>query len=91
MVQCLPEDRISVLQKRFVFVEYEEAVVGANVSSLAMTFENRTIEMTKIALSNFEILYDALSKKKAAFPVKVLRRFKDEMYRFILTNEPTRP
>lgn len=89
MVYCLPEDRISVLQKRFVFVEYEEEVVGANVSSLAMTFEDKTIEMTRIALSNFEILYDALSKKKAAFPVKVLRRFKDELYKFILTNEPT--
>lgn len=89
MVQCLPEDRMSVLQKRFVFVEYDKAMIGVNISSLSMTFENKAIEMTKITLSNFELLYDALSGKKATLPIKVLRRFKDELYKFVITNEPT--
>lgn len=88
MVQCLPEDRISILQKRFVFVEYDERATGTMVSSHSMVFDNKTIEMTKITLSDFGILYEALSKKKAAFPVKVLRRFKDDLYNFILTSEP---
>lgn len=87
MVQCLPEDRISILQKRFVFVEYDEAVTGANVSLHSMAFDSKTIEMTKITLSDFGILYEALSKKKAAFPVKMLRRFKDDLYNFVLTSE----
>lgn len=88
MVQCLPEDRISLLQKRFVFVEYDKSAAGAVVSSHSMVFDNKAIEMTKIILSDFGILYDALSKKKAAFPVKVLRRFKDDLYNFVLTSEP---
>ena len=87
MVQCLPENRISILQKRFVFVEYDETVTGANVSLHSMAFDSKTIEMTKITLSDFGLLYEALSKKKAAFPVKILRRFKDDLYNFVLTSE----
>ena len=89
MVKCLPADRMSLLQKRFVFVEYDKNMVGASVSAHSMVFDHKSIEMTKVTLSDFGILYEALSKKTAAFPVKVLRRFKDDLYNFILTNEPT--
>lgn len=44
--------------------------------------------MTKIVLSDFKLLYDALTIKKAALPVKLLRRFKDELYTFALTQQP---
>ncbi len=44
--------------------------------------------MTKVTISDFGILYDALSVKKAALPVKLLRRFKDELYTFALTQQP---
>jgi hypothetical protein len=70
-----------------MFVEYDKTIIGATVSSHSMVFEDKTIEMTKVTLSDFGILYEALSKKKAAFPVKILRRFKDDLYNFVLTSE----
>lgn len=88
IVQCLPEDKLLLMKKRFVFVEHSANEAGAVVSSHSMVFGEKTIEMTKITLSDFGLLYDALSKKKAAFPVKILRRFKDDLYSFVLTNEP---
>ena len=88
IVQCLPEDRIPLLQKRFVFIEHKQNVDGAIVSSHSTVIDEKTIEMTKITMSDFGILYESLSKKKAAFPVRILRRFKDDLYHFILTNEP---
>lgn len=87
MVQCLPMDRISMLQKRFVFIEYDRSATDAVVSSLSMAIGNKTIGMTKVTLADFGILYDSISRKKAAFPVKILRRFKDDLYNFILTSE----
>jgi hypothetical protein len=87
LVQCLPKDRLSLLKNRFMFVEYDKTIIGATVSSHSMVFEDKTIEMTKVTLSDFGILYEALSKKKAAFPVKILRRFKDDLYNFVLTSE----
>lgn len=89
IVQCLPEERIPLMKKRFVFVEYVHNQKNVVVSSHSIVFGNRIVEMTKITLSNFGLLFDALSKKKAAFPVKVLRRFKDELYNFVLTSEPS--
>lgn len=88
VVECLPPEKVPLLQKRFVFVEYKPTQVGANVSALSMTFSGKIIEMTKVTVADFSILYDALSVKKAALPVKILRRFKDELYTFALTKEP---
>ena len=88
VVECLPADKIETLQKRFVFAEYKPDITGVDVSSHSMTINSKVIEMTKVTLADFGLLYEALSAKKAALPVKLLRRFKDEMYTFALTNEP---
>ncbi len=45
--------------------------------------------MTKITLDDFNLLYNALLLKKASFPVKILRSFKEEIYRYVITNQPT--
>ena len=87
IVQCLPDDRISLIQKRFIFVEYNSHEKGAVVSEHSILFDNKTIKMSKITLSDFGLLYDELTRKKAAFPIKLLRRFKDDLYDFVLTNE----
>lgn len=88
VVECLPLNKIGSLQKRFIFVEYVPEFAGGEVSSHSLSINNKLIEMTRITLSDFGILYDALSVKKAALPVKMLRRFKDELYRFALTQQP---
>ena len=88
VVECLPAEKIPTLQKRFVFVDYKPMMSGADVSAHSMTFSGKVIEMTKITLSDFGLLYDALSAKRAALPVKILRIFKDELYTFALTREP---
>lgn len=88
VVECLPHDKMEILQKRFVFVEFEEHFVGSEISSHSLAVNGKLLEMTKITLSDFSLLYDALSVKKAALPVKMLRRFKDELYSFALTQQP---
>lgn len=88
VVECLPHEKIETLQKRFVFVEFVENFVGSEISSHSLVVHGKLLEMTKITLSDFSLLYDALSVKKAALPVKMLRRFKDELYTFVLTQQP---
>lgn len=88
VVECLPLDKIEILQKRFVFVEYKPNFIGSEIASHSMVIHGKLLEMTKITLSDFSLLYDALSVKKAALPVKLLRRFKDELYTFALTQQP---
>lgn len=87
IIDCLPAKQIPNLQKRFVFVEYIPNST-VSVSSHSMSIDGRILQMTKISLSDFGILYDALSAKKAALPVKILRRFKEDLYSFAITNQP---
>lgn len=88
IVECLPPEKVEALKKRFVFVDYQSDYKDCEVSTHSLVIKGKVIEMTKVVLSDFGILYDVLSIKKAAFPVKLLRRFKDELYTFALTQQP---
>lgn len=85
---CLPKDKADRLQERFVFVDYKPGMTGYTVSSYAMAIDSQIFSMTRLALSDFGILYDALAAKQASVPVKLLRRFKEEMYTYVVTSKP---
>lgn len=74
-------------QSRFVFVEYKPGG-DVEIATHSMQLNGHLLEMTKIVLHDFGILFDALAAKKAAFPVKLLRRFKEELYAFAITSDP---
>lgn len=88
IVACLPDDKFSALQERFVFVEYKPGFPGVVVSTQSIQLHGRLLSMTKLTLEDFGLLYQALAAKKAALPVKVLRRFKEDIYTYVLTAEP---
>lgn len=89
IVSCLSEKNIQRLQDRFVFVEYDEKQKDVEIDASTFVFEEKTIPMTYIKLSDFSLLYKALSRKKAALPIKMFRLFKQEFYNFVITNTPT--
>ncbi|MCI5499229.1 MAG: SIR2 family protein [Clostridiales bacterium] len=88
IVACLPDDKFSTLQERFVFVEYNEKATGVSVSTHSIALSGKLLSMTKLTLEDFGLLYDALAAKKAALPVKLLRRFKEDIYTYIVTTKP---
>ena len=85
---CLPNDKIEKLQERFVFVDYKPETVGYSITPYTLTFGKQMLSMTRLTLSDFGILYDALAAKKASIPVKMLRRFKEEIYTYAVTSKP---
>ncbi len=89
IVNCLDEGQVKVLEDRFVFVEYKRDMIGAEVSPYTIMVDNKPLGMRKIVLGNFMPLYQAMENKKAKLPVKILRRFKQELYDYTLTNTPT--
>lgn len=89
IVDILDEEQVSMLENRFVFVEYLPDAVGAEVSPFTIMIDNKPLIMKKIVLSDFMLLYNALGKKKTKLPVKILRRFKEELYNYTITNMPT--
>lgn len=51
--------------------------------------EGKPLAMSKITLSDFMPLYRAIGKKRAKLPVRILRKFKQELYSYVITNTPT--
>lgn len=89
IVHCLDEEQLKILENRFVFVEYRKGFVGAEVSPHSIVVGDKTVTMKKIVLDDFRILYKALDGKRAKLPVRLLRRFKEELYDYTITSTPT--
>ncbi len=89
IINCLSKDQVNRLQDRFVFVEYEADKKDIEVSPFTFMIEDKPMEMTKIKTSDFLAIYNELEKKKSKLPVRLLRRFKQEIYSYTITNTPT--
>jgi len=90
IVDCVPKQQIHLLQNRFVFVDYQKGYSGYEISPMTMSFRNgKLLNMTKVTLDDYTIIYKALKKKKSSLPVKLLRLFKTEFYNYIMTNNPS--
>ena len=89
IVNCLDNAQIKKLEDRFIFVEYKANATGATVESFALMVDGKPLTMRKITLSDFIPLYEAIGSKKATMPVRLLRRFKQDVYSYVITNTPT--
>ena len=89
VVGCLSSANIDKLRDRFVFVEHGENDIP-EIGPHSMIIDDKHLTMTKIKLSNYADLYEALGQKRSTLPVKVLRFLKKECYEYVLTNKPTR-
>lgn len=49
----------------------------------------KPLAMRRIVLSDFMPLYTAMEGVKSKLPVRILRRFKQDLYNFTITNTPT--
>lgn len=89
IVNCLDEEQIRLLEHRFVFVEYNPKMVDAEVMPYTIMIEEKALTMKKITLSDFMLIYNALADKKSKLPVALLRKFRQELYEYTITNTPT--
>lgn len=89
IVSCLDTEQVKKLEERFVFVEYKHGILGAEVTPYTIMVDNKPLIMRKIVTENFLLIYQAMLNKKAKLPVKILRKFKQELYNYTITSLPT--
>ena len=51
--------------------------------------DDKPLSMKRVVVEDFKLIYKALEGKKSKLPVRILRRFKQELYDFTVTNMPT--
>lgn len=89
LIGCLDMQQIKTLEDRFVFVEYQPGKVGIEVSPYTIMVDDKPLSTKRVVVEDFKLIYKALEGKKSKLPVRILRRFKQELYDFTVTNMPT--
>ena len=87
--KCLSKKNLEKLQSRFIYVEHKRGQQDVELFEHTVSIGDDHIHMTGIRTDNFMAIYEAISKKRASLPAKVIRMFKQDFYTFALTNEPT--
>ena len=83
------QTQLNTLKDRFIFVDYEENKKGVDITPSEVSIDGLTLSMTKVVLSDYSLLYDALAEKKVTIPVRLLRRLKQDLYEYVITSTPT--
>ena len=89
IIDCLDIQQMQVLKDRFIFVEYQPGKVGIEVSPYTIMVDDKPLLMKRVVVEDFKLIYHALEGKRSKLPVRILRRFKQELYDFTVTNTPT--
>lgn len=87
--QCLSVNNLEKLQDRFIYVEHSRDQQELEISKIRFSLGHKNLEMTSIKTDNFMEIYRILGEKRAALPVKLFRIFKEELYNYTVTNQPT--
>lgn len=89
IVKCLSKEKIEILKERLIFVEWDKEGDNQGFSTHTIAFDDgKFIDMTKISLQNYAVLFEAMLQNKAKYNAPMLRKLKEDIYELVLTNEP---
>lgn len=90
IVKCLSQKHLEQLKERLIFVEWNQGDRKNEISTYSKAFDGeKSLDMTRIILDDYTLLYEALSDNKAKYNVNMLRRLKSDIYELVVTNKPT--
>ncbi len=89
IVGSLDRDQMQVFQERFIFINYEETAAEPRVETFFYPLKghHEYVTMTAITLADFSLLYRELGCRERKLPVRLLRRFKSELYDFVVDKD----
>jgi len=89
IVKCLSQEHLEMLKERLIFIEWAEGG-KEEISTYSKAFEgDKSIDMTRVRLNDYCVLYEALFENKAKYNVSMLRQLKKDIYELVMTNKPT--
>lgn len=89
IIDCLGKDNLEKLKNRLIFVVWDTSKEELDLSTYSRDFGNgKSLDMTRISLSNYGDFYKLLLKIKARYPTKWMRQIKKDIYELTLTTSP---
>ena len=72
-----------------IFIEWNDVGDEDCISQFSKDFgDGKSLEMTKIRLTDYSLLYEALLENKNKYRTNLLRNLKKDIYDLVLTNKP---
>jgi hypothetical protein len=84
---CLTQDNLSQLEDRLIFIQWEKDA-EPSVGTHTMLVGDFVIPVQRLVVPSFNEVFAALAALKRAFPAKMLRRLKEQVYDLVLTDDP---
>lgn len=80
--RCVGPKRIGTLQKRLIFVTWEQDVTPS-VGPQLMTFDGQSILMTNVTLDDFSPIYEAMRASQKLYDVRALRELRGSVFSIV--------
>lgn len=72
-----------------IFIEWNDVGDEDCIAQFSKDFgDGKSLEMTKIRLTDYSLLYEALLENKNKYRTNLLRNLKKDIYDLVLTNKP---
>ena len=89
IIKCLSQENLEKLRNRLIFIEWNDVGDEDCISQFSKDFgDGKSLEMTKIRLTDYSLLYEALLENKNKYRTNLLRNLKKDIYDLVLTNKP---
>lgn len=90
ILDCLDDGKKALIRDRLFFVEYSgNEKPEYEISSHTISLGSRYLEMTKIKMDDYSILYKSMQRYQMKIPMRILRHLRQAFFEFTITNEPT--
>ncbi len=87
---CLNEEKARNLKDRMIFVERLKEGENEELSTYTIsTFASKHIDMTRVKTNNFAEVYNCIKKIKAKYPVKWIKRLRNDVYDLVAKADGT--
>lgn len=85
---CLTNDNVEKLRDRLIFLERAKAGEEDLFYDSSIVLNTTSLPIKRIRANSYKPVYKALAQYKRKYPVKVMRKMKQQIYELILTNDP---
>ncbi|MFA7627769.1 MAG: SIR2 family protein, partial [Candidatus Kapaibacterium sp.] len=90
ILDCLGEDKRVLLKNSLFFIEYpEKDNTDFDITSHSISLGSRSLEMTKIIMSDYSLLYKSMQNYQMKIPVRILRHLRQAFFEYTINTEPS--
>jgi len=84
---CLTQRNIDQLRDRLIFIEWQGGV-ESTIGPHTFMIDDFVLPVVQLRVPDFVDVFTVLAQLRRAFPAKLLRRLKEQVYELVLTNDP---